>query len=96
MCILAMHHTLCVLDTLFRRTQQVGIASPSDFTIRQWLKGVLALCEAAFRALKEVCDSECDDVDGNAVNLAFLTRKEFVDMKERPWQQVMCIHLLSR
>ena len=73
---------------------KVGVTPPSKTTLRNWQLAVDALHQESFEALKEVCESDEAEVDGPAVTLTYLTRKEFAEFPAL--QQRFCIHLVSR
>eukprot|EP00904_Undaria_pinnatifida_P013509 jgi/Undpi1/9289/HiC_scaffold_26.g11747.m1 len=77
-----------------RMYQRVGVTPPSKTTLRNWQQAVDALHQESFEALKEVCESDEAEVDGPAVTLTYLTRKEFAEFSAL--QQRFCIHLVSR
>lgn len=76
---------------------QIGIECPKNTTLRSWKGAVSALSAPAFAAIKEVCEEiTTSTVDPGAVSLAYLTRKEFAEMKKTPTKQRLCILLLVR
>lgn len=72
----------------------MSLTAPAKPSARNWKRGVDALHSEAFDVLEEACEPSEDDVDGNAVTLTYLTRKEFRDVS--PLKQGRCIRLLTR
>lgn len=77
---------------------KVGTKAPTDQHLRNMKKAVTALSSKAFQAVKELSEYEGNPkiVDSNAITMSYLSRKEFVALKNRPTQQAICVQLLAR
>lgn len=75
---------------------RAGTTPPTVQTLAKWKKAVFGLSTEAFSAVGEVYNSREKGIDASAVSLNFLTKKNFIDLKETATAQALAVHMIAR
>lgn len=76
---------------------KVGAKPPSDQHLINMKKALTNLSAKAFKAIRELSEhASTSNIDSNAITIAYLSRKEFGALQDRPTQQAICVQLLAR